>query len=64
MLTIGVCGGYTTFSTFSYETASLLRDGDYSRAGIYVLTSVVLSIAATFLGFAAGTGLLGLRRGS
>jgi fluoride exporter len=63
MLTIGVCGGYTTFSTFSYETASLLRDSDYRRAGIYVLSSVIFSVAATLLGFATGGALLSLRRG-
>ncbi|HEX6558133.1 MAG TPA: fluoride efflux transporter CrcB [Longimicrobiales bacterium] len=50
-LGIGFCGGYTTFSTFSYETARLLEDGDWNRAGLYVLSSVLLSLAATFIGF-------------
>jgi CrcB protein len=51
-LTIGVCGGYTTFSTFSYETMALLEDGEWARAGVYITASVILSLFATFLGFA------------
>lgn len=51
LLTTGFCGGYTTFSTFSYETIALLEDGDWRRAGVYVLSSVVLSLAAAWLGF-------------
>jgi CrcB protein len=51
LLTIGFCGGYTTFSTFSYESLALLKDGEWTRAGLYVAASVLLSIAGTFLGF-------------
>ena len=51
-LTIGFCGGYTTFSTFSYETMALLEDGEWSRAGVYITASVILSLVATFLGLA------------
>ncbi len=51
-LTIGVCGGYTTFSTFSYETVALLEDGEWARAGVYITASVMLSLMGTFLGFA------------
>jgi fluoride exporter len=50
LLTTGFCGGYTTFSTFSYETIKLIEDGDYRQAGGYVLASVVLSLIATFVG--------------
>ena len=51
-LTIGFCGGYTTFSTFSYETMALLEDGEWARAGVYITASVILSLIATFLGLA------------
>jgi CrcB protein len=57
-LTIGLCGGYTTFSTFSYETAVMLEDGEWSRAAMYVASSVLLSILGTFLGFAFGRELV------
>jgi CrcB protein len=63
MLTIGICGGYTTFSTFSYETVRLLDDGEFARAGAYIALSVAISIVATFLGIAAGRELVALRRG-
>jgi CrcB protein len=62
MLTIGICGGYTTFSTFSYETVRLLEDGEITRALSYVGLSVVLSVGGAMLGIAAGRELLALRR--
>ena len=61
LLTTGFCGGYTTFSTFSYETASMLGDREYARASLYVGASVVVALLGTFLGFAAANRLLALR---
>jgi CrcB protein len=50
-LGIGILGGYTTFSTFSYETVRLLQDGGWEGAALYILGSVVLSLGAAVLGF-------------
>jgi len=60
-LTIGFCGGYTTFSTFSYETVALLEDGEWTRAGLYVGASVLLSLLGVFLGFALAREVIVLR---
>ena len=62
MLTTGFCGGYTTFSTFTYETARLIEDGEFERAGLYITLSLALSIAAMFVGLWAARGLLGAGR--
>jgi len=49
-LTIGVLGGYTTFSTFSLDSALLLQRGEYIQAAGYIIGSVALSIMALFAG--------------
>ena len=49
-LTTGVLGGYTTFSAFSLDFATLWERGAQGYAIVYVLASVVLSLAAVFLG--------------
>jgi fluoride exporter len=49
-LMIGVCGGYTTFSSFSLQTLNLANDGQWLRAGANVLISVVLCLIAVWLG--------------
>jgi CrcB protein len=61
LLTVGFCGGYTTFSTFSYETVALAEDGQWARAAVYVALSVGLSLIATFLGFAAAREIVAVR---
>ena len=59
---IGVLGGYTTFSTFSLEIFNLMRDGEYWAAVINVALSVILSVAAVFLGYIASKALMNLFR--
>jgi CrcB protein len=61
LLTTGFCGGYTTFSTFAYETGVLIESGEYWRAGLYVAGSVVLGLVGLFLGFAAADGVIAAR---
>lgn len=49
-LATGFCGGFTTFSSFSYENIALLQDGDYATFAAYAGLSFVVGLAATFLG--------------
>lgn len=50
MLKVGVCGGFTTFSTFAYESADLMKNGNMAVALGYILLSVVCGVLAIFLG--------------
>jgi len=50
---IGICGGYTTFSSFSLQTLNLAREGDWLRAGGNIAGSVVFCLLAVWLGHVA-----------
>ena len=50
----GVCGGYTTFSSFSLQTLELLRAGDWLKAGANALASVAVCLVAVWLGYVLG----------
>ncbi len=54
----GLLGGFTTFSAFSLETATLIERGDLGQAGIYVVLSVGLSVGGLFLGLMIARGVL------
>ena len=49
-LTIGILGGFTTFSSFSYETMALIREGDILSGGINIIVSVVTCLGGLGLG--------------
>ena len=49
-LTVGICGGYTTFSTFSQDAALMIERGQLSVAAVYIIASVMLSVLAFFVG--------------
>jgi len=53
-LMAGVCGGYTTFSSFSLQTLSLLNDGEWSYASANIAGSVVFCLAAVWAGYVLG----------
>ena len=53
-LMIGVCGGFTTFSSFSLQTLQLLRDGNLAHAGLNAVLSVGLCLVGVWLGFLIG----------
>ena len=54
-LMIGVCGGYTTFSSFSLQTLNLLREREWLYAGGNVILSVILCMIAVWLGYLLGS---------
>ena len=54
---VGICGGYTTFSSFSLQTLTLAQDGEIFRAGLNITASVVLCLLSVWLGYIAAAGL-------
>ena len=48
LLKTGICGGFTTFSTFALEISDLVRGGSWAAAAAYMLLSLILGVAAVF----------------
>jgi fluoride exporter len=55
---IGLCGGYTTFSSFSLQTLDLAHDGDWMKAGANVGLSVVCCLVAVWIGRIVGLSII------
>jgi CrcB protein len=62
-LMVGLCGGYTTFSSFSLQTLELVRNRDFGEAFGNILLSVAACLAAVAIGFIAGSAMGGARLG-
>ncbi|HUF76696.1 MAG TPA: fluoride efflux transporter CrcB [Longimicrobiales bacterium] len=61
LIAVGFLGSFTTFSTFSWETLTLIREGAWERAGAYTLASVAICVLACAVGAALATALWGRR---
>jgi CrcB protein len=57
LLMVGVCGGYTTFSSFSLQSLNLIREGHLAAAGLNAILSVALCLIAVAAGHFAGLAL-------
>lgn len=54
LVVVGFCGGFTTFSSFSWHTLEQLRNGEFTLAALHVILSVVVCLGATWVGWRLG----------
>lgn len=54
LLTVGLCGGFTTFSTFSLQSVRLLQSGKFGAAALYIAGTLVVCVAAACVGYMLG----------
>lgn len=54
LLTVGLCGGFTTFSTFSMQNVRMLQDGKIGMAAVYIISTVAVCILMAWLGYRLG----------
>lgn len=54
LTTVGICGGFTTFSTFSVQSLSLIQEGRWGMAALYILGTLIICIFCAWLGCLAG----------
>jgi len=60
-LMLGICGGFTTFSSFSLQTLNLMNDGEWAYAGLNIILSVVLCLVAVWAGHMVAVSLNSMR---
>lgn len=53
-LMVGLCGGFTTFSTFSMQNVRMLQDGKVGMAAVYVIATVIVCVIMAWLGYRLG----------
>jgi CrcB protein len=58
LMTVGILGAFTTFSTFTYETIMLLQEGAWARAALYALGSLLIGLLAVASGLYLGARVL------
>lgn len=54
MATVGICGGFTTFSTFSIQSVTLLQEGKWGSAALYIFGSLLVCVLMAWLGCIVG----------